>query len=112
MKLCVFGASGPVGRAAVGQALAAGHHVSAVTRHPDRYDGTASRLSVVGADVLGSVAVEAAIGGADAVISTVSVLPNCKTIDTHSAGTRTMIEAMRSHGIRRIDMRTHGATPR
>lgn len=102
MKLCVFGASGPVGRALVGQALAAGHHVTAVTRHPESYGLTAPRLSVVGGDVLDPHAVSAAIGGADAVVCTVGVLPSRSPVTTYSVGTRHMLEAMRAHGVRRI----------
>ncbi|MBH0246476.1 NAD(P)H-binding protein, partial [Streptomyces cavourensis] len=36
MRLTVFGATGGVGREIVGQALAAGHEVTAVVRDPDR----------------------------------------------------------------------------
>ncbi|RKN39256.1 hypothetical protein D7294_22055 [Streptomyces hoynatensis] len=34
MRLAVFGANGPTGRLLTGQALAAGHRVTAVTRQP------------------------------------------------------------------------------
>jgi len=102
MKLCVFGASGPVGRAVVGQALDADHEVTAVTRQPERYDLSAPRLHVVGGDVLDPRAVEAAIRGADAVITTVGVLPSRKPVNTYSAGTRNMVQAMRMQGTRRI----------
>ena len=37
-KLVVFGASGPMGRLVVQQALQKGHLVSAVVRSPERFD--------------------------------------------------------------------------
>lgn len=98
----MFGASGPVGRAVVAQALAADHEVTAVTRSPDRYGVRAPRLTVFGGDVLDHSAVRAAIGEADAVISTVGVLPSRGPVTTYSTGTRNMIEAMRALGLRRI----------
>jgi uncharacterized protein YbjT (DUF2867 family) len=36
MRLVIFGANGPTGRQLTSQALAAGHEVTAVTRHPDQ----------------------------------------------------------------------------
>jgi NAD(P)-dependent dehydrogenase (short-subunit alcohol dehydrogenase family) len=36
MRIVVFGANGPAGRQLAGQALAAGHEVVAVTRHPEQ----------------------------------------------------------------------------
>lgn len=102
MKLCVFGASGPVGRAVVGQALDAGHDVIAVTRRPDSFGLSGPRLRIFAADVLDVSAVEEAIAGADAVISTVGALPSRKPVTTYSAGTRNMIQAMSAQGLRRV----------
>lgn len=51
MDLAVFGPNGPTGRQVVRQALAAGHHVTAVTRKPDEYPLSAPHLDVVAADV-------------------------------------------------------------
>lgn len=103
MKLCVFGASGPVGRAVVGQALEAGHDVTAVTRDPDRFPMTAQQLlSVVAGDVLDPHQVSTALRGAEAVICAVGVPPTRKPVTTYSIGTRNIVEAMRNQGLRRI----------
>ena len=102
MQLCVFGASGPVGRALVGQALAAGHEVAAVTRRPDAFGPAAPGLRVVGADVADPAQVDAAIRGAAAVVSTTGVNPSLGPISTYSVGTRSMLAAMQAQGVRRI----------
>nr|BFD84381.1 hypothetical protein StreXyl84_37820 [Streptomyces sp. Xyl84] len=44
MNIVVFGANGPAGRLVVAQAAAAGHRVSAVTRHPGTFPVRASGL--------------------------------------------------------------------
>lgn len=102
MHLCVFGASGPVGRAVVAQALLEDHAVTAVTRRPDSFGLEAPRLRVVGGDVTDLAQVEAALSGTGAVISATGVDPSRAQVSTYSVGTRNMLEAMRSQGVRRI----------
>ena len=51
MRIVIFGANGRTGRQLVGQALASGHEVAAVTRHPAQLPSR-ERLTVIGADVL------------------------------------------------------------
>ncbi len=102
MKLCVFGASGPVGRAVVRRALGQGFEVTAVTRRPDAFGMAAPLLRVVAGDVSDPAQVEAAVRGVDAVISAVGVNPSRGAITTYSVGTRNMLEAMQRHGVRRI----------
>ena len=51
MKLVVFGANGSTGRLLTKQALAEGHAVTAVTRHPEAFPLRDARLRVLGGDV-------------------------------------------------------------
>ncbi|RRS01368.1 NAD(P)-dependent oxidoreductase [Glycomyces terrestris] len=102
MRIAVFGAGGPSGRLLTGQALAAGHHVAAVTRRPDLFPLRHDRLEVVGADVLDPAAVDAVVAGRDAVLSTLGVPPRKGPISTYSRGTANITAAMRRHGVRRI----------
>jgi len=102
VQLCVFGASGPVGRAVVDRALRAGHRVSAVTRRPDAFGLEAPGLRVVGADVMDPSQVEVALVGAGTVISVTGVNPSRRPISTYSVGTRNVLDAMRAQGVRRI----------
>jgi uncharacterized protein YbjT (DUF2867 family) len=70
MRITVFGADGLTGRLLVGQALAAGHQVTAATRQPESFPLDHEQLEVVGSDVLDPVAVDAVVAQRDAVLST------------------------------------------
>ena len=68
MKLTILGATGATGTTLTGQALAAGHEVTAVVRDPARLAVPAHpRLRTVTADVMDPAAIISAIDGADAV---------------------------------------------
>jgi putative NADH-flavin reductase len=101
MKLAVFGASGGTGRQLVERALAAGHHVTAVTRRPDAIAPRAG-LSVAGADVADPDAVEAAVAGSDAVLSALGVAYSRKPITVYSRGAGSIIAAMHRHDVQRL----------
>jgi putative NADH-flavin reductase len=101
MRLTVFGASGGTGRRLVEQALGAGHHVTAVTRRPERLPQRAE-LRVVGADVADTGAVDAAIAGGDAVLSALGVSYSRKPISVYSQGATNIIAAMHLHGVKRL----------
>jgi nucleoside-diphosphate-sugar epimerase len=51
MNLVVFGANGPTGQLLTKQALAEGHAVTAVTRHPEAFPLRDARLRVLRGDV-------------------------------------------------------------
>jgi putative NADH-flavin reductase len=72
MKLTIFGATGATGTSLTGQALAAGHEVTAVVRDPARLAIPAQpHLRILSADVMDPASIVPAIAGADAVISAV-----------------------------------------
>jgi len=100
--ITVFGANGPTGRLVVQQALAAGHHVVAVTRQPDAYPLTSPHLDVVAADVTDPDAVARALAGARAVISTFGVPYSRKAITVYSRGIANIARAMADQGITRL----------
>ncbi|RUP69186.1 NmrA-like family protein [Streptomyces sp. NP10] len=60
MRITVFGATGGVGQEIVGQALAAGHEVTAVVRDPDRLPEPLDRGALHGVVRLDEAAVRAA----------------------------------------------------
>ncbi|MEV5769582.1 NAD(P)H-binding protein, partial [Micromonospora sp. NPDC052213] len=86
MRLVVFGANGPTGRLATELAMARGHVVTAVTRRPESFPVRGENLLVVGADVLDAAAVDAAVAGQQAVISTLGVPYTKETVRTYSEG--------------------------
>jgi putative NADH-flavin reductase len=102
MRIAVFGANGPTGRLLTDQALAAGHQVAAVTRQPDSFPVRHDRLTVVGADVLDPVAVDAAVAERDAVLSTLGVPAGKAPISTYSQGVANIVAAMKRHRMRRL----------
>lgn len=102
MRIAVFGANGPTGRLVTGQALAAGHQVTAVTRQPGSFPLHHDRLKVFGADVLDPVAVDAAVAGRDAVLSTLGVPAGKKPISTYSCGVANIVGAMNRHRVCRL----------
>ncbi len=73
MQLAIFGATGRTGKLMLDQALAAGHTVTAIVRHPNKLETSPSpALRVVVADVMNPPKVAAEIAQVDAVISTIS----------------------------------------
>jgi putative NADH-flavin reductase len=102
MKLAVFGANGPTGRLLTQMALDEGHDVVAFTRRPDAFPIQHERLEVAGGDVHDSAAVELAIDGTDAVVSTLGV-PFAKTpVTVYSAGAANIISGMHAAGVKRL----------
>src|SRR5918995_2603599 len=102
MRLIVFGANGPTGRLLCDRALAADAQVVAVTRRPAAFPREHEGLSVVRADVLDAAAVDAAVAGGDAVLSTLGVPYSRQPITTYSQGTANIVAAMARHDLRRI----------
>jgi len=111
-KILVVGATGGSGRAAVASLIAAGHHVSAFSRHADRLAGGLDGFVAVNGDAMDPDDVDRAVAGHDAVIVTLGIAenpirvrtlgPKHTPIDVRSAGTRNVIDAMWAHGLDRL----------
>jgi putative NADH-flavin reductase len=86
MNIVIFGANGPTGRLLTKQALAKGHTVTAVTRHPNIFPLQNASLKVMRGDVFDLTSVEQAVTGKDAVFSTLGVPFSRKTIAVYSQG--------------------------
>ena len=100
MKLTIFAATGGIGRQLLEQAVDAGHDVTAVVRNP----GKLSRpVRAVTADMTAAdpASVEAAVGGADAVLSGLGPRSNADA-GVAARGTRVIVAAMQATGVRRI----------
>ncbi|MFH8974915.1 NAD(P)-dependent oxidoreductase [Streptomyces sp. NPDC017890] len=102
MKLVIFGANGPTGRLATEQALAEGHSVTVVTRRPDAFPLSGPLLYLVRADVRDPEAVEHAVAGQEAVISTLGVPYGRAPVTVYSDGAAHIVKAMTRHGVRRL----------
>jgi putative NADH-flavin reductase len=100
VKLTVVAATGGIGRQVLDQALAAGHDVAAVARNPSTLP---QAVRAVAADlaVADPVALEAAVAGADAVLSGLGPRSRADA-GIASTGTRAVVQAMQATGVRRI----------
>ncbi|MBK3543138.1 NAD(P)-dependent oxidoreductase [Streptomyces rubiginosohelvolus] len=102
MRITVFGATGGVGRQIVGQALAAGHEVTAVVRDPDRIPEPLDRGALHGVVRLDDeAAVRAAVAGRDAVLSGLGSRGR-KANGVAERLTRRIVAAMEAEGTRRL----------
>ena len=99
MDVVVFGAAGPTGKLVCEQALDAGYSVRAVTRRPDPFPlAGAEALRVVRADVASGEGVDEAVADADAVLSVLGAPYQRRAVSVYSAGTRSIVEALRTRG--------------
>jgi putative NADH-flavin reductase len=102
VDIVCFGANGATGRLVVRQALAEGHAMAAFTRHPERFPFRDDRLQLVSGDVFDPSAVDKAVSGRDAVLSSLGVPFSRKPITVYSQGMAHIVQAMQHHGVRRL----------
>lgn len=105
-RILVVGASGGTGRAIVAQALERGYVVTAFVRNPSAFRTTHANLSVVEGDVLDRARVAAAVAGQDAVVSALGHKRFLYPTRILSEGTRNVLDAMESAGVRRFVCQT------
>ncbi len=101
MRILVLGASGATGQQVVEQALSHGLEVVAFVRDAGRLPFTHERLTVIAGDVADSVALQTAVAGCDAVISTLGSRGQ-RPVTVYSDGIANTIRAMAARGIRRL----------
>jgi len=100
-KLVVVAASGGIGRHLLSQALAAGHDVTAVVRDPARLRAVPTRVVRRDLARAAPAALDDAIAGADCVLSALGARTGAEA-GVASRGTRTIVQAMRTTGVRRL----------
>lgn len=100
MKITIFGATGGTGVEVVKQALEGGHTVTAFVRTPGVL-AEQDRLKVVIGDIHNPIDVEQAISGQDAIVCALGSRDLKKTT-IRTEGTRSIINAMIKHHVRRL----------
>lgn len=99
MRIAVVGAAGRTGRAVVQQALARGHEVIAIARHPPAVSAPRA-VEWRRADAQIADEIRAALAGADAVA--ICLGPRGVDDETCAPATLEIVRAMHAHGIRRV----------
>ena len=103
MKLFVLGATGPTGLQIVQQALAQGHEVTAFVRDAARLPFTDKNLKVVTGSLPGDArALEEALRGHHAVISSLGLHNALKAHHFSENNMRVLVPAMQKQGVRRL----------
>ncbi len=101
MKLAIFGATGRTGRPPGGAGAGGGARCRGLARTLAKLPLADARLTVVQGDVTDRAAVETVVRGADAVISVIGQAKGSPH-DLQTAATRTIVNAMRAHGVKRL----------
>ena len=110
MNIVVFGANGATGRHLTNEALAKGHTVTAVTRHPESFPLHHAQVRVMQGDVFDRAPVERAFAGQDAVLSRLGVPFSRRPITVYSEGIAHIVRAMDHYGVRRLVCVSSSAT--
>lgn len=102
MNVLIIGATGGTGRELTAKALQLGYQVSVLVRKPQRMRITHERLRVLTGDVLEPSSIDRAVRGQDAVLCALGHKRWLFPTRILSDGTRNLIEAMKTHGVRRL----------
>lgn len=102
MQLLVVGASGRLGSRVVQEALAQGHHVTALARSPALPGWTHARLTRVAVDVRDAAALAAVVPGHDAVLSALGARRSQAAPEIVTLGPTLLAAAMPAGGISRL----------
>ncbi|MGW1719616.1 NAD(P)-dependent oxidoreductase [Streptomyces sp. NPDC002156] len=101
MRIAVFGGTGPTGLLLINQALAVGHEVVAYARTPAKLPSH-QRLTAIQGQLDDASAIGEAVRGSDAVLSVLGPGTNKAEIPPLVSGYRSIIAAMREHGVDRL----------
>lgn len=116
-RIAVIGASSGIGLELTGQALAAGHEVAGLARHPENCGLEHDRLRLVAGDIRDDRALGQVCEDCAAVCVCVSVPAGRAPVDTFSSGARVLIPLLERVGTTRLlvvtgigagDSRGHG----
>jgi putative NADH-flavin reductase len=101
-RVLIVGATGGTGRELVAQALERGLAVTALVRQPSALRVEHPRLSVMRGDVLDYPSVEAAMQSQEVVLCALGHKQFFRPTRILSEGTRNILRAMETHGVRRL----------
>ncbi|QWT21030.1 NAD(P)-dependent oxidoreductase [Bacillus sp. NP157] len=98
MKIVLFGATGNIGKVILDEALARGHHVTAIVRDPAKLGVTHPQLTVTKGDLLTPSTYVAALAGQDAAVASVND-PNPDNVPKQA---EVLLDTLSKAGVRRF----------
>ncbi|KAM8953653.1 flavin reductase (NADPH) isoform 2-T2 [Pelodytes ibericus] len=101
-NIALFGSTGMTGQVILAQALDAGFNVTVLVRDPSRLPPDRKPTRVVVGDVLNKSDVAQAMEGQEAAIIVLGTRTDLGPTTMMSEGTRNILEAMKSSGIRKV----------
>jgi putative NADH-flavin reductase len=103
MKITILGSTGFVGKVLIKKAIAAGYKVKTLARNPEKLEEIKDKIDIVEGSVFESSSVEAAIEGAEAVLSTVGPPQTGKPFDPYQyeKAMKEIVRIMDKNGIKR-----------
>ncbi|SDL37798.1 Putative NADH-flavin reductase [Nocardioides sp. YR527] len=105
MNVTVFGATGAIGRLTVAELLDRGHTVTAYVRNPQKVPESwaEGNVNVAIGEMSDAEAIDSAVAGAAAVVSTLGPSMDRKAVGTPLVpGTGYILASMKNHGVRRF----------
>ena len=117
LRILVIGGTSGTGLQVVKLALARGHIVTAMSRHPDRMTLTHDNLEARKGDILDVAAVKAAVKNKDAVVNAIGIGPTRDPVTVFSKGIKHLLSVMNKRNVKRMiavtgigagDSRGHG----
>ena len=101
MNITIFGASGATGTLLTERCLAAGHHITALLRTPEKFP-LRNRIRVIHGNAFDPSAVRQSVEGSDVVLSALGASSPFKKEDVLERAAPAIIAAMHQTGVRRI----------
>jgi putative NADH-flavin reductase len=103
MKITILGSTGFVGKVLIRKAIASGYQVKTLARNPEKLEEIKDKIEIIEGSVFESSSVEAAIEGADAVLSTVGPPQTGKQFDPfqYEKAMKDIVSIMDKNGIKR-----------
>jgi len=105
MKIALIGGSGFVGSKILAEALARGHQVTAIVRHPEKLDASQKNLTIKKADVLEVDELAKILAGHDVVVSAFNPargVAGAHVYDLHVNGHKAIVAAVKKSGVKRF----------
>lgn len=103
MKITILGSTGFVGKVLINKAIVAGYQVKTLARKPEKIEEIKDKIEIIEGSVFESSSVEAAIVGAEAVLSTLGPPQTGKPFDPYQyeMAMKDIVRIMDKHGIKR-----------